>query len=104
MYAAQYEGLMRVLGEIRDQLSVPEGDAPAEGPERATVTVMVSPELVSHLGTWTGPVQIKITEIPYGPSAVTHMIDVRPVSDEHLPCRWCRATVGHNVGCMAHGE
>jgi hypothetical protein len=22
----------------------------------------------------------------------------------HLPCRWCRATVGHNVGCMAYGE
>jgi non-canonical (house-cleaning) NTP pyrophosphatase len=22
----------------------------------------------------------------------------------HLPCRWCRATVGHNVGCTAYGE
>lgn len=21
-----------------------------------------------------------------------------------LPCRWCRATTGHNVGCHAYGE
>jgi hypothetical protein len=21
-----------------------------------------------------------------------------------LPCRWCRAIVGHNVGCTAYGE
>lgn len=27
-----------------------------------------------------------------------------PKITKSLPCRWCRATTGHNVGCHAYGE
>lgn len=50
------------------------------------------------------------TEAEYGslpildPTQLPHNAKSADDVVTHLPCRWCRATVGHNVGCMAYGE
>jgi hypothetical protein len=71
--------------------------------EQATVTVLVSPELVRQLSDgWSEPVQIRITETPTGPA--THEMEVRSVPDKShygVPCATC-GSVTDDHDAMAH--
>lgn len=94
MNAGQYEGLMTALGNlmkgieaIRDRL--PNPDAQSGLAEKAE-----PPICGDSYHRHTGPCEMYTRKSEHKSDDVA----------THLPCRWCRATIGHSIGCMAHGE